>query len=119
MIANSIFIEAFGSVQQACYQNSVDHGFWENWEWNFGEKIALIHSEVSEALEKHRKTIGKALPDAPDEHCPDFGGVTIELADVLIRIMDLAGKMELPLAEAILAKMKFNAGRPKKHGKAY
>lgn len=87
--------------------------------WNFGEKIALIHSELSEALEKHRKTLGKGLPDEPDEHCPQHGGIAIELADAVIRIMDLAGKLEIDLGRAILDKMAFNQTRPKKHGKAY
>ena len=53
-------------------------------------------SELSEALEKHRKTIGKGQPDQPDEHCPEFGGV--EFADVVIRLMDLCQKMNINLA---------------------
>lgn len=85
-------------------------GFWEC--DNTGEKIALMHSELSEALEADRKSL-------PSEHIPDFSGIEEELADCVIRILDFAGHHELRLAEAITAKLEFNLSRPFKHGKAY
>jgi hypothetical protein len=112
------FVKGMDFMQKAIYKWAVEWGFWEE-NPNFGEKIALIHSELSEALEKHRKHLGKGLEDPPDEHCPCFSGIAVELADAVIRILDLAGKMNLPLAEAIVAKSAFNHTRPKKHGKAY
>ena len=48
------------------------------------EKLCLIHSEVSEAMEGHRK-------DMVDEKLPEFDAITVELADACIRIFDLAG----------------------------
>lgn len=100
---------------------AVKWGFWDDKDnpLKFAEKIALCHTELSEALEKHRKTIGKGLPDAPDEHCPEFGGVEIELADTVIRLMDMSANMGFNLGGAIEAKMKFNHTRERKHGKAY
>jgi NTP pyrophosphatase (non-canonical NTP hydrolase) len=68
------------------------------------EKIALIHSEVSEALEGYRK--GKM-----DEHLPDRANIEVELADAVIRIADLAGAMRLDLGGAIRDKLVFNASR--------
>lgn len=73
-------------------------------------KIALIHSELGEMTEGVRK------PHA-DEHCPEFTSEEVELADAVIRILDYAGAFDLRLAEAVLAKMEFNASRPYKHGK--
>lgn len=85
-------------------------GFWDY--DNFGEKIALIHSEVSEALEAHRKGL-------ESDHLPGFSGVAEELADAVIRICDLAGRMGVPLGDAIIAKSLFNLTHDHKHGKAY
>jgi NTP pyrophosphatase (non-canonical NTP hydrolase) len=79
---------------------AVTHGFWEASE-NIGEKLALIHSEVSEALEAYRK-------DEPLDE---------ELADVMIRVADLAGWLKIDLSEAIINKMIFNETRPRLHGK--
>lgn len=70
----------------------------------FSNKLALIHSEISEALEGDRKGL-------VDPHLPQFDNRTVELADALIRIGDLAGAYSLPLAEAVVAKMAFNKER--------
>lgn len=71
----------------------------------FATKIALIHSEVSEALEGLRK-------DKMDEHIPTRKSVEVELADALVRIFDLAGALGLDLGGAIVEKMRYNAMRP-------
>lgn len=76
------------------------------------EKIALIHSEVSEALEGVRKP-------GPDAHCPEFTSEEVELADALIRILDYAGGFNIRLSEAMEAKLLYNAQRPFKHGKKF
>ena len=76
-----------------------------------GAKIDLMHTELGEMTEGIRKP-------GPDSHCPEFTSEEIELADVFIRGADYASARGLRLAEAILAKMRFNASRPHKHGKA-
>ena len=114
-----LFREIMNLRSQQIHEWAKRKGFWpEDRPWNFGEKIALIHSELSEALEKQR-AVDLDMPDPPDEHCPKFGGIAIELADAVIRIMDLAGAMQINLGDAIEAKMAFNENRPHKHGKAY
>jgi len=74
--------------------------------------IALIHSEVSEALEDIRTgTIHEAVT---------VGGKPIgfpsELADIIIRVGDLAGRHGIDLGGAILRKMAYNQTRSHRHG---
>lgn len=86
----------------------------------FGMKMALIHSEVSEALEGHRK-------DKMDEHLPHRKAVEVELADALVRIFALAEWMELDLSGAMMEKLEYNRkradhkleNRAKEHGKKF
>tara|TARA_R110000868_G_scaffold216610_1_gene466736 strand:+ start:228 stop:548 length:321 start_codon:yes stop_codon:yes gene_type:complete len=86
-----------------CHASSVIPGWWDN-PRNPGELIALMHSELSEALEGIRK-------DAQDDHLPEFKSVEVELADALIRIFDYAGAANLRLGEAFVAKLAYNAQR--------
>lgn len=89
------------------------NGFWDDREdRNVGEMIALIHSELSEALEAHRK-------DLPDDHLPYYKGLEVELADAMIRILDMAVGLELNVIEALFDKVEYNKSRPYKHGKKY
>jgi len=69
-----------------------------------GTKLALIHSEVSEALEGFRT-------DAMDEKLPHRKEVEVELGDTVIRILDLAGFLGLDLGGAMREKEQYNAQR--------
>lgn len=71
---------------------------------NKGEMIALMHSELSEALEGVRK--GKQ-----DDHLPHLKSEAVELADCLIRIFDYAAGFNIDLQQAYDAKMAYNATR--------
>lgn len=69
------------------------------------EKLCLVHSEISEAMEGHRKGL-------MDDKLPHRSMIEVELADAVIRIADLAGALGLDLGGAIAEKMAFNAVRP-------
>jgi NTP pyrophosphatase (non-canonical NTP hydrolase) len=68
------------------------------------EKLCLIHSEVSEAMEGARKNL-------PDDKLPHRPMIEVELADAVIRILDLCGALNLDLEGAITEKRAYNAKR--------
>lgn len=103
------FVLRWQAVARHVHDTAVAKGWWEN-PRNTGEIIALCHSELSECLEAIRRGNPK------DEHCPEFSGVEIELADCIIRIMDFAHAFKHRVPEALLAKLAFNETRPYRHG---
>jgi NTP pyrophosphatase (non-canonical NTP hydrolase) len=113
--------------QEAVHRTASDKGWWERaaCEKKAGPesepegadfhlvatKIALIHSELGEALEEVRSGRFRAyVEDGKPE------GMVVELADAAIRIMDLCGGLGLDLEEALRMKAAYNEGRPYKHG---
>lgn len=90
---------------QAIHLNAVGHGWYEN-PPSIPEKISLIHSEASEALEGYRNGVLEGEP----------GCLSEELADVVIRCFDLAAADGLDIIAAIEKKHRKNIDRPYKHG---
>ena len=129
---------------EKAHQGAAEKGFWDHAP-EFGTLIALVHSELSEALEEARK--GKPsdqnyyecrFEDKKPQICQGFNnaclvseskrkecgyakpcGVPSELADAVIRIADMCGGLGIDLDAAITEKMAFNANRPYKHGKKF
>lgn len=93
------------------HRNAVEKGFWEqNNGVNFYFKqLAMIHSEVTEALEVIRKDQGRDK-------------VVFEFADIIIRVLDLYsglvsdGYTDKSLEEAIVEKVSYNVTRERMHG---
>lgn len=111
------------------HENAKLKGFYDK-EVNIGERLALIHSEVSEALEADRK--GKYTnPDVfnslenYDLIFKQFFEDTIkdtfedEMADIVIRVLDLCAYKNINIEAHIKAKIIYNISRPHKHGKIY
>jgi NTP pyrophosphatase (non-canonical NTP hydrolase) len=123
--ANSIAIY-IAAAARMCHEVSSDAGWWndlktgEALERNAGELMMLMVSEIAEAMEAHRKKLR-------DDKLPQFDGVTVELADAVIRIFDFAAAHDLPLGLALVKKVEFNQqradhkpeNRRKPGGKAY
>lgn len=154
--------KSLGTIMEECHASSRSKGWWDDCKFlnpkadstsgngldqhlvkkTIPEKLALIHSEVSEALEDYRV---KAMPELPDRiddfggihcpkckcvygfdnkdwNCPECGqmakptGFPTELADIVIRVFDLAGALNIDLEEVILRKMAYNETRPYRHG---
>lgn len=106
------FIHIFNRLEDEVTDISESKG-WEipvNDPEKLGNKIALMHSELTEALE------GLRIGDPKSEHIPEFTQMEEEFADTMIRIMHFAKRMKLRVAAAMMAKMEFNETRPVKHG---
>lgn len=107
------FIGAFGRVADRIHEWSGRRGFWPDGDRNDAEAIALIHSELSEALECLR------FGNKPDKNLPEFTGAEVQLGDTIMRIMDLAAGRGWNIAEAIFYKMRFNECREYRNGKRF
>jgi NTP pyrophosphatase (non-canonical NTP hydrolase) len=110
MPVHNDFVNNWRRIEEEVHQNARDKGFWKGETGATPTKIALIHSEVSEALEAWRKRNPVSKKIAPHSEFAE------ELADAVIRIMDLARASNLDLGLAIIEKIRFNKTREYQHG---
>lgn len=101
------------ALQAAVHANAVSKGWYEN-PPTFAELLMLVVSEASEALEDYRN----GLP-ITENHYKDGGkpcGIPSELADIVIRVLDMCGYYGIDLAAAIQEKHEYNKTRQYRHG---
>lgn len=137
---NDKFADMLYELQEEIHQSNVAAGWWIDLTSTQGstnlveqartgtrlgkavvaEKLCLVHSEVSEAMEGARKNL-------MDDKLPHRKMIEVELADAVIRILDLGGALGLNIGAAIQEKRQYNAvredhkieNRMKENGKAY
>ena len=138
-------MKGLNEIAKVVHENAVAHGWWDE-QRSFPEIIALVHSELSEALEEYRdgkpllyfpcnaggvctedrgeagvtcgsRTYNPEIPEAPCTAKSDKPeGVAIELADAIIRILDYCAEAGIDIEEAIAIKHEYNKSRPYRHG---
>lgn len=101
--------EALNELRDLMHARSSKAGWWSDAEFIDSKyiiptKLCLIHSEISEAMEGYRK-------DLMDDKLPHRKMIEVELADAMIRIFDLAGKLNLDIGGAVMEKSAYNTRR--------
>lgn len=126
-MALTSYAEVFDDLSEEISDIAISKGFWDYvWITDDGLKIplkiALIHTELSEALEVHRKFYDDGEPSSISGMTPaqeqDF---TEEMMDAVIRIFDVIGYYGLgeDAGDILIAKIEKNRERPHLHGKRY
>ena len=120
-------------LRDKVFTNSSAKGFWDQ-ERNVGEALMLVVTELAEGLEAHRdkngikvvdKMVKKAMNEMNDDEFKEHFALMVkdsfqdEMADAIIRILDLCGGLDIDIDWHIAAKMRYNASRSRLHGKAY
>lgn len=126
-------MKTMSEIAQQIHANNKEKGFYDT-EKNIGEMLALIHSEVSEALEADRKEmkcnispieLRLVVDNLSNGQYPFYyktvvkGTFDEEMADIIIRVLDLCAYKGIDIDAHVAAKIRYNSLREYKHGKKY
>lgn len=103
----------FNALAKEVYDIAKSKG-WHDKPVDFGDCIANIHGEVSEAWEDYRnnKPLNEMHYEADGKPC----GIPSELADIIIRVLDNCYMYDIDIDKAVIEKMEYNKTRQYKHG---
>ena len=95
--------QVINKLSRAIHSNNKKAGWWDKDRCKFTTLLLAI-TEIAEATEGVRK-------DTMDSHLPYYTTETVEIADAIIRLLDHAGRYNLPIGQAIMEKIKYNQTR--------
>ena len=122
---------------KAIHENAVAHG-WYDTPVDFPTVAVMVHAEISEAVEEWREgnplvygtcalaadgckfsgvcdRVGEPGGVGVDGPCKPEG-IAVELADVILRTLDLMAALGVDVDAVVMAKHKYNLGREYRHG---
>lgn len=104
-------IDMLNELAKEIHEEAQRHGWWYE-ERNVFELLALVHSEVSEAVEDCRHGLMDTYFEPDGKPC----GYPSELADIIIRVLDMAEAAGIDIDHEIRIKVDYNKTRPYRHG---
>lgn len=108
-------VKTIGDWVYEVHKNAVQHGWYDGkGAKNFGELLMLVVTEVAEVMEEYRN--GRLMKETYVNKNGKMCGIPSELADIVIRVMDICGYYNIDLEQAIAEKHEYNKSRPYKHG---
>jgi len=108
---------SIAAIARDIHSTACEKGWWDQDDLksrNFGEIMMLIVTEAAECYEHYRngQDINEVFYGKDDK--PD--GVPIEMADIIIRVLDACEAFSIDIERALYIKMAFNETRPHRHG---
>ena len=109
--------QELSNLKEKCWEIAEEKG-WHDVPRTFGDLISLCHSELSEALEEFRKygLDPEFMIYTNYKNMEKPEGIAVELADLLIRVFDMARELKIPIFSALDWKMDYNKTREYRHG---